>query len=212
MVLTHASLSPGKLKWSQLHEVGHFVLPEHNEILWKCKLSDLDFLTRRRLELEANQFAAEVLFQGHRFRSDAASLPVSVGAILTLRERYGASLEATARRYVEDSYFPCALIVYEPSRRLPAPLNEQLTLKVRYTVTSASFTGFRYLLPGREIPVGSPLHEAAIRPSGQVLPAEFRVMNTVRQERRHYETEIFHNTYRIFQLVLNNGTPPGASS
>ena len=69
LVLIHPNLEnhSERCTWASLHEVGHYVLPDHRELLFKCSWQDLNQLTQKRLETEANRFAADLIFQNELF-------------------------------------------------------------------------------------------------------------------------------------------------
>lgn len=94
------------------HEIGHYVLPEHRELF-----AYLDDETRLRpdvhdlFERQANQAAIELLAQGDRLRQQADDSRLSMDLIDALAQRFAISLQATARRIVEETKQDCALAV-----------------------------------------------------------------------------------------------------
>jgi transcriptional regulator with XRE-family HTH domain len=94
------------------HEIGHDVLPEHRELF-----AYLDDETRLRADVrdlyerQANQAAIELLAQGDQLRREADDSPLTIGLIDGLANRYEISLQAAARRIVEETRQPCALAV-----------------------------------------------------------------------------------------------------
>lgn len=57
--------------------------------------------TKILFEREANQGAAELLFQRDRFAAIASDYAVSCGSVIELADRFGSSIHAAFRRYVE---------------------------------------------------------------------------------------------------------------
>jgi len=49
------------------HELGHWKLPHHKELLFKCSQFDLSSKARKQLEREANHFASQIGFMGRVF-------------------------------------------------------------------------------------------------------------------------------------------------
>jgi hypothetical protein len=45
LVLPALENRPERCTWASLHEVGHYVLPDHREVLFKCPWRDLSPLT-----------------------------------------------------------------------------------------------------------------------------------------------------------------------
>src|SRR5438477_2339516 len=92
-----------RIRWVSAHEIGHYAIPEHNEILRFCNTFDLSREARRQLELEANEFAAEFLFQAGRFVEACMSQQFSVTMLRTMSDGFGVSYEAGFRRFVEQN-------------------------------------------------------------------------------------------------------------
>lgn len=131
------SLHPKKVVFLSVHEVGHDFLP------WQRKTfdyledgeSELDPDTRDRFEREANCFSSDVLFQLDTFTAEAADHAFGIGTPVKLAPRYGASVYATARRYVVTSGRPCALLVFDQ----PAAGSPAGGMALRRSAASASY-------------------------------------------------------------------------
>ena len=94
------------------HEIGHYVLPEHRELF--AYLDDEKRLradVRDLYERQANQAAIELLAQGDSLREEADDSPLTMNIVDDLANRYAISLQATARRIVEETKQDCALAV-----------------------------------------------------------------------------------------------------
>lgn len=78
LVATQAGLSSKRKRWGTLHEIGHFILPEHQEKLFFLDNDvTLGWWVKLRFEREANAVAAELVFQGNRFTEESLSLSTS---------------------------------------------------------------------------------------------------------------------------------------
>lgn len=109
-----------KLPFLKLHEGGHALLPWQSVFgLFEDCRKTLDPEIKVQFEREANVFASDVLFQLDQFRSDAADLEFGINAPLKLAKRYGASIYATARRYVATSDRVCAVLIFNPPEMHP---------------------------------------------------------------------------------------------
>ncbi len=135
-----------RIRWVSAHEIGHYAIPEHNEILRFCNTFDLSPEARRQLEVEANVFAAEFLFQGTRFVEACMSQPFSLAMLRTMSEGFGVSYEAGFRRFVEDNPMPIALLVSAVVKVAPAASNGRLVVdfpprptRLRYGAYSSGF-------------------------------------------------------------------------
>lgn len=91
----------GRKNFVKLHEVTHDLLPWQQQLVHTDNEETLSPSTNRLFEQEANQGAAELLFQRHGFTHDARSLDVGVASVAHLAQRYGSSLQAAFRRYAE---------------------------------------------------------------------------------------------------------------
>lgn len=188
-----------RFAWASLHEVGHYVLPDHRELLFKCSWKDLGYQAQRRLEIEANRFAADLIFQGEAFIKEALDSELSLFVPLKLKKRYRASYEAAIRRYVERNPKPCALVVYRPSNagEFEPPL------KVQYSVKSAAWTHFSYIVPRQVSSMDSPEHQLFYSGAAraQIVEAEFIAAGNNQSDPRIFHSQLFSNSYSVFQLI-----------
>ena len=107
-------VSPGlhelRKRFVTAHEIGHHVLPWQRDVI--AYLDDEQRLrpdVRVGFEREANQAAIELLAQGDRLRREADDSRLSIELISALSARYQVSLQATARRLVEETKRDAAL-------------------------------------------------------------------------------------------------------
>ncbi len=203
IVAAHSGMADHRLRFSVLHEIGHYVLPNHQHGLYLCDEQGLGFSARLTLEREANEFAAALLFQGDRFTLEANSHPTSAWTVKILAEKYKASYEATARRLVEQSLRPCMLIVFKASDgrgRINPDATPVWTKK--YTIASPPFktqhfadlrsavlpAGLAAIVtaPGRDIAESHECDVTVGDPSGKRIPLH---------------GEFFYNQYAILALL-----------
>lgn len=97
-------------RFTEAHEIGHDALPWHREAYFGEDSTTLAADTKALLELEANQFSAEILFSADRFNREADEWAPSIDVPLGLAGTYRTSAAATIRRYVEGSDRPIALV------------------------------------------------------------------------------------------------------
>lgn len=102
-VIQTASLgTPGRRRFVTLHEVAHDILP------WQADLAvlgdnrhTLSPQVTALFEREANQGAAELLFQQDLLKRRALDYPIKLSTPIELAVLFGASIHATFRRWVE---------------------------------------------------------------------------------------------------------------
>lgn len=112
----------GRRAFLRLHEVTHDLLPWQAELAYADSDATLSWRTNKLFEREANQGAAELLFQGERFRRMAGEYRIGMGAVADLKNKVGSSLRATLRRYSEGHSGAVCGIVLEASPRQRQPL------------------------------------------------------------------------------------------
>jgi Zn-dependent peptidase ImmA (M78 family) len=206
LIATHSNLSPKRARFSVLHEVAHFVLPAHRDILLFPDTEEtLSWRTKVRMEKEANQLAADLIFQGNRFSEEALDMPLSSSTVHELAPKYGASYEASIRRYVERHLLPCAVIVYKrASPHADDADPEEAEYRIQYTIASHSFKKkyFSSVESKEGFSRGSDIFQVhGFRDVSDVLRKEL-VVERGEGKPWHFESEIFTNGYKIFQLVL----------
>jgi len=97
-------------RFTESHEIGHDALPWHNAAFWGEDHTTLDPATKKVLESEANQFAAELLFGAGRFTKQADEYAPGLEVPMYLSTEYGVSVHAAIRNYVENSRHPIAVL------------------------------------------------------------------------------------------------------
>lgn len=194
--------------FSILHEVGHFVLPGHATHPQLLKGEDRIFDKNQdlnahnniiQLEIEANQFAADCLFQLDHFDFRVTREDLTWENIKQAAQDFDASFEATARRWVERSEQDCALVVFNPTNR-EDPVS---ALNVMYTITSASFRRNHFLsVPNVSMGSDSIIFDFFHNPINhpEILLAESNI-NIAGVGIKAYDIALFSNTYRVFGLI-----------
>jgi Zn-dependent peptidase ImmA (M78 family) len=116
------------------HEHGHWKLPWHQQMLYKCTQFDLSAKARQQMEREANLYASEIGFMGLTFTNYLLSSAPSISHIKELSDVFNMSMEATFRRAVELDVRPCAYLTLK--------INNEETerfFEVAYVVHSTPF-------------------------------------------------------------------------
>lgn len=110
--------TPGRVHFSIAHELGHFYLPDHRARLLKSIMhnSVADFGSRDPTEIEADEFAADLLMPMGLFRPALKSFRsgfCDLDDLARLADRLGTSITSTARRYCESDQEPCTIFFSE---------------------------------------------------------------------------------------------------
>jgi len=203
VVATQTGMAEQRKRFSVFHEIAHCVLPEHQRKLFVDTDKTLSWWVKVRFEREANQFAASLLFQGKLFGEEALNSPISLNTAVALAPKYGASYEATLRRYAEMHVLPCAVIVFDKVARNEESYVEEDDYRLQYTITSAPFrkmyfSGVRMTAEtskARDI-----YHPHESWSVGKIFEKEL-VIESQDKENLRFETEVFSNGYKIFQFL-----------
>jgi uncharacterized protein DUF955 len=200
IVATDSELDPKRTRFSILHEIGHFVLPDHEHTLYVCDERGLSMYARLVLEREASEFAADLLFLGDRFSLEANGRAVNATTVKELATKFDASFEATARRMARKSFKPCMLVVFKTKRNQGG---EKLTLSpvwsVRYCVASATFKARYCDRVSGSVP--DEIATAITTPGRDItdsIPSEVRIGDKGSGKSSRFTAEFFSNTYNIF--------------
>jgi IrrE N-terminal-like domain len=94
------------------HEIGHFVIPHHRLLGNVCEERQIERFEAKlnRPEVEANEFAAELLLPSTVLRKRFDLSTLSLDQISAVASEFGTSLTATARSFFSLTNLPCALV------------------------------------------------------------------------------------------------------
>jgi hypothetical protein len=190
----------------KVHEVGHFVLPWQKD-LRGCLDDDqtIDPLFDDLCEREASFFGSAALFQLERFDEEASKLPLVLPSGRVLAKKFGGSIQASLRRYIEKSPKRCAMLVFHRP-----VLNGSYTAKVRNYFESESFTdAFGGLVwpddCGLEFPfVQDMKRRRKDHQTGQIA------VTTKSMELLTLQYHYFDNTRNIFVVLIPPGEKTGS--
>lgn len=153
-ILVAKRRSAERRRYSIAHELGHFLIPTHRPSgnSFECSMADLHLLDpkdrnrRRRIEAEANRFAAHLLMPPQKLRARICQTPASLESIVTIAREFGVSKEAMARAWTEAHRQPVAVLVVHRARILRRYRSE----------------AFPWLPDSRGLPAGSLAAEAQL--------------------------------------------------
>lgn len=197
LIAVDASLNARRSRFSSLHEIGHYVLPDHHGQLVLCSERDLGFRAARVEEREANAFAAELQFKGRRFRLETATLPITAATVKATAAVFDASFESTARHLVETSLKPCLLAVYQDNGQSDDGTKQT---SVRYSIASPSFAQ-RF---GRRLTDDDNEHVATVWTPGRDIADSLSddvSVETGDGETTRFRAEYFFNGHNAFCLI-----------
>lgn len=105
--------SPGRIRFTQAHELGHYLLHRQQREVFNCTLDDVvnrdsDLVS---IEAQADSFAATLLMPLNDFRPQMAGA-ANFESLGTCADRYGVSLTAAVLHWLKDTDKQAVLIVH----------------------------------------------------------------------------------------------------
>jgi len=100
-ILLDGSLPIKKHRWNEAHEIGHSLIPWHEDMMLGDNAHTLSPDCHEQVEAEANFAGSRLLFLRERFVAEARSLDPSIGAVEHLHGTFGNTLSTTLYRFVE---------------------------------------------------------------------------------------------------------------
>jgi Zn-dependent peptidase ImmA (M78 family) len=119
---------PSRKRFTVAHEIGHFVIPHHREIPSACAGGSIESFSRRLAvpELEANEFAAELLLPSRAVASRFDLDNPSLSRISLVANDFETSLSATTWRFLDLTGQPCAMVWSHAGRAVWYRTNDAL--------------------------------------------------------------------------------------
>lgn len=113
-ILLNKNQPANRIAFIKLHECGHHILPWQKTVFdFIDDENNLQPDVKDEFEAQANYFASTMLFQGKTFEQEMAKHPLGINTAMKLSKKFGASVHATVRRYVEKSTDVCSLLVLQ---------------------------------------------------------------------------------------------------
>lgn len=140
-ILLDGDLPQKKHRWSEAHEIGHSLIPWHEDMMHGDNTHTLSEDCHEQVEAEANFAAGRMLFMRDRFTDEALALAPTLTSVQQLHGKFGNTMSTTLYRFVEmagDERPMVGLITDHPhvSRR---PANHDSTKPCRHFIQSPAF-------------------------------------------------------------------------
>ncbi|MFH2146003.1 MAG: ImmA/IrrE family metallo-endopeptidase [Candidatus Omnitrophota bacterium] len=123
LILLSNSLPPRRERITLFHESGHDLLPWHHATAFSLRGKDIDSNTHKQIEREAFLAGTEIMYPLKHFIDDSRSIPLSLGSVNSLADRYNGSFEATCIRYALTNPNIMAIIVVKENE----PVEKKIT-------------------------------------------------------------------------------------
>ena len=188
-ILYHPATVTGRTRFSIAHELGHFYIPEHRNLLLtgKSHNSHSGFISEKRLEREADEFASYLLIPQSYFKKLLSQKTfLTLKDLLELSNQLQVSATAMAIRYVNMTPEPCGIILSQEGKQ-----------KFYWASEEMEYIGFKWR-GCRSIPPNSATSEAAKNQgSGRVFENEKESDSSVWFSSRKRECELWEEAFPL---------------
>ena len=100
-ILLDGDLPEKKHRWSEAHEIGHSLIPWHDDVMHGDNRHTLLPHCQEQIEAEANYAAGRLLFLRDRFAIEARDLPPTIASVQSLNVTFANTISSTLWRFVE---------------------------------------------------------------------------------------------------------------
>ncbi|GIF76187.1 hypothetical protein [Asanoa siamensis] len=190
-----------KIDYRKLHEVVHDALPWQKALAYADDAASFAPSVRRTFEWQANQGAAELLFQGDVFADMADDYRVGMATVLELASIVGSSGHAAFVRYVETHRATVAGVVLDLSPCGTNPLRyrrREVVYSAKWQKRFGDAAGWPHQLEARPYLFIESIPPA--RRGNDAVPGTLALPD-LRNESVTLATEVYCNQYKNFALI-----------
>jgi len=197
-ILLDESIPQLKHRWNEAHEIGHSIIPWHDNLHLGDNEFSLNPTCHAQMEAEANYAAGRLLFLQDRFRCEALDTEISLATVRSLKTKFGNTMSSTLWRYVEEvgGDTPMVGIIcchpHRPSDEFDPDNPCRHVIQSKGFKNAFSKVSAKYLF---RIVGGYCGHQ-----SGGPLGEDTVVLNDDNDVRHHFHFESFFNRYDVLTL------------
>jgi len=105
--------SPGRIRFTQAHELGHFLVHRELQKEFQCSQADVAGYegSRKRMEAEADEFASTLLMPLKQFRACVAGQPIDLDVLSDVSTKFGVSLTSASLRWIRATEESAVLVL-----------------------------------------------------------------------------------------------------
>ena len=199
-ILLDRSLPEKKHRWHEAHEIGHSLIPWHEDAMFGDDKHTLSQDCHEQVEAEANFAAARLLFLRERFTDEVRFLDPSIKTIQELHDTFGNTLSTTLYRFVEvaGAKRPMVGMITDHPHETRRPATFDPSKPCRHLIRSPAFA--RYFDRLSEAELFSSVAGYCGRQGGGPLGEEELVLTDDNGDRHRFFFETFFNRYDALTL------------
>ena len=143
-ILLDGDLPAKKHRWNEAHEVGHSLIPWHEDTMLGDNSYTLSPECHEDVEAEANFVAGRLLFLRNRFSEEVRSLEPKISNVQKLHKLYGNTLSTTLYRFVEIEAHSVPLVgmISDHPHASKRSIDYNVGKPCRYFIQSPQFANF----------------------------------------------------------------------
>jgi Zn-dependent peptidase ImmA (M78 family) len=199
-ILIDSSLHSLKIPWASFHELGHSIIPWHQEYFMGDTAQTLEPSFQELLEEEANFAASNLMFGGDLFTQEALDTSPEWKSIQNLKKRYETTFPVLLHRYIQFTHArPMAMITSTPSwKEIPS---DQETRFRRFVASKEFCVAFPDFSPENMIPM---INEDLKPQKHSSVVDEFAFsLDDIDGNKHEFYAETFFNTYNLITFMVH---------
>lgn len=195
-ILLDSAQPDAKQRWNEAHEIGHSILPWHEDLMLGDHEQTLTPGCHQQIEAEANYAAGQLLFLQSRFGAAANDSTPGLGAVRALKSEFGNTYTTTFWRFIEDSHRDVPMIgLIGQHPRFPTANQSEF----RHIIESPAYQAMFESLPTDHL-VQAIRTYCAYRKRGPLGAGEVNLMDK-RGDVHVFLFETFSNTYDCLTMA-----------
>lgn len=109
-IILKESLNDKRKKFTIAHELGHFYIPWHSELMFGCNIKEMDFKNDYApREKEANLFAAELLMPTEEFKANFSGR-INYATVSAMANLFDVSFQVALNRCIDLAHEDCVVV------------------------------------------------------------------------------------------------------
>lgn len=201
-ILLDGSLPEKKHRWNEAHEIGHSLIPWHEDMMHGDNAHTLSTDCHEQVEAEANFAAGRMLFLRDRFTDEARALEPSLESVRQLHGRFGNTWSTTLYRFVEmaGADRPLVGLITDHPHVSRRPANHDPAKPCRHFIQSPSFAARFSRMPEKDVFAAVAGYCGSQR--GGPLGASELILTDDNGDQHRFYFETFFNRYDALTLGI----------
>jgi hypothetical protein len=195
-ILLDSALPEKKHRWNEAHEIGHSVIPWHDDMMHGDNDQTLSRDCHEQIEAEANFAAGRLLFLRERFTQEARDMPPSMDSVRYLHKKFGNTISTTLYRFVEsrEAMLPILGLISQHPRRFSSQKGTGIRHFIRSGIFAENFSAIQ------DIEIYKLISSYCGAQRGGLLGCEDVILTDDNGDKHTFFFETFYNGYDALTL------------